>query len=241
MNSSATSASRFTTVQQPHLNRASSGLRQSHNLSQNLYQQSHPSFGTAEGPALMAVTSLDEEDTFPSRFLGSPQQHTFSPMTKGPTRMPQESMMADSYLVLGSNIEDMPHEDPSLVHDDPFNKFWDQVENLVEHFASVSTSATNAVKGPLSAASTQQGKMFSVPRPQWHPTQRPPSPNQVFFSGQQNIPISPTSGSVMGGYSYPSSQPPFMSYYMVPSARPEPRFVSPISVYAVSLLIILNM
>ncbi len=177
----------------------------------------------------MAVTSLDEEDTFPTTFTGSSTHPPMHQQQQQRFPHPQESILADSYLVLGSNIADLPHEDPSLTQDDPFNKFWDKVENLVEHFASSSIASSSTATARGSTLESGRKTFGGHPPPIRQVNQRPPSPSQAFFSSPlQNSSFTPASGSVYSDATQ-SSAAGFMSYYMVPSARPEPRFVSPLS------------
>ena len=98
-----------------------------------------------QGPALVPVISLDESTQslsarhpqFPAAFdqNASPHQHS-----------PSHSRMMQSYYVLedASSVPlpspskyptDQQYQDGVLVGDDPFLKFWDKVESLVEHFS----------------------------------------------------------------------------------------------------------
>lgn len=101
-------------------------------------QQTHVS----QGPATMAVTSLDESDYPPSQMMDS---------------------VAQSYSVVSKGPEDDP--------DDPFNKFWEAVENLVEKISltgPVAFATAPLTNSPQVQENAMQGYYDPLTQPPHH-------------------------------------------------------------------------
>ena len=101
-------------------------LGQSHTESMMMSHYSKPishasssMFQNQTGPATMAVQSLDESQI----------------QNQKPMKSSTAFNMDQSYYLLESNTSNIPQEE--IIHsDDPFVKFWDNVESLVEKFST---------------------------------------------------------------------------------------------------------
>ncbi|KAJ3172346.1 hypothetical protein HDU87_007942 [Geranomyces variabilis] len=126
-------------------------------LAESMFDGDMPAYGgggnvlnhMSPGPATMAVTSLDEStrSLAPSNPLDSIADSSYSVVAKAP-EVPE--ILPDLHMRFFSLTDLAGQEDP----EDPFNKFWEAVENLVDK-----------ITGPVAFATAPIGNSPQVPEP----------------------------------------------------------------------------